>query len=161
MRGRKPIPISQKIAEGNPGKRPLNRREPVAEGALGEPPEYLTDAQKGIWREAVANAPRNVLKACDASVFAKWVVAEATWRLAAEQVAKEGALIPATEGSKNLIQHPALAVQNRQAEMVAKFAGVLGFDPTSRARLAVDNGDQLELPFDDVLFNAEPTRIAK
>lgn len=161
MRGRKPIPISQKIAEGNPGKRPLNRQEPRAEGVLGEAPDYLTAEQRVIWKEAVAIAPKNVLRACDASVFAKWVVAEATWRQAAEIVGREGALIPATEGSKNLIQHPALAVQNRQAELAAKFASVLGFDPTSRARLAVDDGEQLELPFDAAVFGGSQVRVAK
>src|SRR5688572_21911457 len=53
MRGRKPKPTWLKIMTGNPGKRPLNDAEPQPEGLLGEPPEWLTDAQKAAWRDAI------------------------------------------------------------------------------------------------------------
>ena len=51
-RGRKPKPTALKLLEGNPGKRPLNGREPVPpRAALKCPAWLLPDAR---WKEAEA-----------------------------------------------------------------------------------------------------------
>ncbi|MGC4050970.1 MAG: phage terminase small subunit P27 family [Paludibaculum sp.] len=160
MVGRKPVPLDVKLASGNPGKRPLNRNEPIALGAIPDPPEWMSELQKSIWREGLEAAPKGQLKRVDASVFTAWVVATATHRTAAELVAKDGVLIPATEGSKNLMQHPALSIQNKQAELAMRAAAQLGFDPSSRSRLSVPDEDQMELGFDDDIFSGKPQLVA-
>ena len=46
-RGRKPKPTALKVLEGNPGKRPLNDREPVPpKGTLKCPAWLLPEAKK-------------------------------------------------------------------------------------------------------------------
>ena len=48
-RGRKPKPTALKVLEGNPGKRPLNDREPVPpRAALKCPAWLLPEAKKGM-----------------------------------------------------------------------------------------------------------------
>lgn len=160
MVGRKPVPLDVKLASGNPGKRPLNRNEPIAMGAIPDPPEWMSELQKSIWREGLDAAPKGQLKRVDASVFTAWVVAIATFRIASELVAKEGILIPATKGSEYFMQHPALAIQNKQAELAMRAATQLGFDPSSRSRLSVPEDDQMELTFDDEIFVGKPQLVA-
>ena len=58
MRGRKPIATHLKLLRGNPGKRALNKNEPLPIGDLVDPPEWLTEQQKVAWSYAVENAPR-------------------------------------------------------------------------------------------------------
>lgn len=49
MAGRKPKPTHLKIINGNPGKRPLNKREPTFAPSLPVPPDYLGETAKGIF----------------------------------------------------------------------------------------------------------------
>lgn len=42
-KGRKPKPTAMKMLEGNPGKRPLNLKEPVPEKKLPKCPDWLED----------------------------------------------------------------------------------------------------------------------
>ncbi len=65
MRGRKPVPTYLKVIRGNPGKRPLNENEPVPDGALADPPEWMSESQKAGWNYAIENAPAGLLKKLD------------------------------------------------------------------------------------------------
>ena len=46
MTGRKPTPTALRILRGNPGRRPLNKQEPVFADALPEPPAWLPAGAK-------------------------------------------------------------------------------------------------------------------
>lgn len=43
IRGRKPKPTALKVLEGNPGHRPLNKKEPLPKGRLPRCPDWLED----------------------------------------------------------------------------------------------------------------------
>ena len=61
-RGRKPKPTALKVLEGNPGKRPLNDREPVPpKGTLKCPAWLLPEAKKEWKRLAPALEAMGVL----------------------------------------------------------------------------------------------------
>jgi phage terminase small subunit len=49
--GRRPHPTALKLLRGNPGKRPLNYREPQAPIGLGPPPAHLEPGSRAIWLE--------------------------------------------------------------------------------------------------------------
>ena len=53
MRGRKPKPTVLKLLDGNPGKRPLNDREPTAPQGIPEPPNWLDDEARAEWFRTV------------------------------------------------------------------------------------------------------------
>jgi len=95
MRGRKPVPTYLKVLRGNPGKRALNKNEPVPEGSLADSPDWMTEGQKAGWNYAIEHAPLGLLKKLDRSVLAAWVVAEDLHRRASEQVEKFGILTKA------------------------------------------------------------------
>ena len=50
VRGRKPKPLELRVADGNPGKRPLPEPDPSTD-PLGYPPRGMVASQKKIWKE--------------------------------------------------------------------------------------------------------------
>jgi len=136
MRGTKPIPTAIKIANGNPGKRPLNMFEPRPEGDLFEPPEWLNDDQRTSWFYAIEHMPAGVLKRIDQSILTIWVVAECLFREATQKVAASGLVVKTERGIP--IQNPYLPIINKQAMIMMKASAELGFTPSSRTRIVTD-----------------------
>ena len=69
-RGRKPKPTALKLLEGNPGKRPLNDREPVPlKGDIKCPDWLLPEAKKEWKRLAPALEAMGVLTMADLTAF--------------------------------------------------------------------------------------------
>jgi P27 family predicted phage terminase small subunit len=136
MRGRKPAPTHLKRLNGNPGKRPLNDKEPVPEGELHAAPPWMSDSQREGWAHAIVNSPHGLLKVLDRSVLAIWVVAEDLHREAAEKITQYGLLTKSPNAGLPL-QSPYLAILNKQAQIMLKAAGELGFTPSSRSRVQV------------------------
>jgi P27 family predicted phage terminase small subunit len=132
-RGRKPKPVIVHIANGNPGKRPLNVNEPVADGQLGEPPHELTADQIRLWQYAIENAPRDVLRKIDRDVLRAWVIAADLHRIAAKRVHDDGIITTGAEGQP--MRHPAVTVLRDATSMMMRAAEQMGFSPTARARI--------------------------
>jgi len=136
MRGRKPVPTHLKIVRGNPGRRPLNKNEPLPIGDLVDAPEWFSVSQKVGWAYAIENAPRGLLKKLDRSVLTAWVVAEDLHRKATEQVEKFG-IITKAPNTGLPIQSPYLPIVNKQAQIMLKAAEQMGFTPAARSRIQV------------------------
>jgi hypothetical protein len=109
--GQRPKPAQLRVLQGNPGKRPINAREPQSTPLAG-PPRGWSAQHKAMWREVVAAAPPHVLKQAD-----RFLV-ELTVRLLAQARASADV-------------SPGIATQLRQclAEM--------GMSPSARSRLSV------------------------
>ncbi len=137
MRGRSPKPTALKELEGNPGKRPLNKREPKPAGDLFAAPTWMTDTQREGWAYAITHAPYGLLKQLDRSILAIWVVAEDLHREAAEKIAQYGLLTKSPNAGLPL-QSPYLAILNKQAQIMLKAGAELGFSPASRTRVQID-----------------------
>ena len=99
MKGRKPVPSHLKVVRGNPGKRALNKNEPLPTGDLFDAPAWMTESQKQNWSYAIENAPKGLLKKLDRSVLVAWAIAEDLHRRASEMVEKFGILTKAPNGS--------------------------------------------------------------
>lgn len=50
MRGRKPLPSAIRLATGNPGKRPINAREPKPVTSIPTCPAHLMPTAKAEWK---------------------------------------------------------------------------------------------------------------
>lgn len=144
-RGRKPKPTHLKVLQGNPGHRPLNDMEPKPVGDLTEPPGWMSNSQKEIWQQAIANAPKGLLKKIDSSILEIWVVAYDAHKWAAQQLKSTGLL---TRSSKNaIIASPLEGIMNRQAAKMLKAASELGFSPAARPRLKMETPPATTNPF--------------
>lgn len=148
--GRKPKPTALKRLAGNPGKRPLNEREPQFAPTLPPCPRHVTGEARREWRRVGRELLRHgVLATVDRAALAAYCVAYARWVEAEAQVAKLGTIVKTSNG--NLIQNPYLAVANRAMEQMTKLAAEFGMTPSSRSRVQVAEPDSVPT-LADVLF---------
>lgn len=140
MRGRKPIPNVIQLIKG--ARNAVPEEIPVLDGVLFEPPAKMTDAQKSIWRDAIENAPKGLLRSLDRDLLKIWVVAADLHDQATQEVNTNGMLVKTSQG--NLVQSPYLPIINKQAQIMMKAVSELGFSPTSRGRTTLAGGGQKE-----------------
>lgn len=136
MAGRRPKPTAVKRAAGNPGKRPLNDREPQPRAELPRCPAWLKGEARREWRRMAKELHEiGVLTTIDRAALAGYCVAYGRWMEAEKIVAEKGAVLKTTAG--NLIQNPYLAVANKAWEHMMKAAVEFGLTPSSRSRVKV------------------------
>lgn len=68
-RGRKPTPSALKLVKNNPGRRPLNKNEPQADGKIGAPPNDWPALGRRLWYELRKQIPEGVATASDRAAF--------------------------------------------------------------------------------------------
>ncbi len=124
---------------GNPGRRPLNAAEPRPEGDLIDAPGWMDAKQKAAWADGLAAAPVGLLKRLDASIYTVWVTARVLHQEAVEKVGQYG-LLTKTPKTGDWMQNPYLPIVNKQAAIMMKAAAEMGFTPSSRARVSVNDG---------------------
>lgn len=149
MRGRKPKPTYLRVLDGNAGHRPVNRDEPQPPGDLLDAPAWMTDSQKTGWRYAIEKAPGGLLRKLDQSILCIWVVAEDLHRQASEKVARHGALVRVGANGA-WMQNPYLPILNKQAAIMMKAAAEMGFTPSSRTRVRIEQTRNAANTFDDL-----------
>ena len=115
--------------------------QPVAPGAILDPPGHFSGRQRVIWQQTLANAPRNLWRGVDAGMLTGYVLGLSLWETAnLEQqkldVGNQNPLLVVSE--RGAIFSPYLRVMRLGAEMVARFGAELGMSPSSRSSLSVD-----------------------
>lgn len=136
MAGRKPKPSKLKALEGNPGKRALNRDEPVmADLRDSEPPGFLCRWGKKEWRRVMGAAPSGLVTSADVSVLAAMCAAYGRWRKAHAALAKVGDVI--TMPSRYCQPHPYVAIEQRARKDFIAAAAEFGLSPSARSRVHV------------------------
>jgi P27 family predicted phage terminase small subunit len=152
MRGRKPKPNALKLIAGNPGKRPVST-EPDAPGDLFAAPASMTDAQKAIWRHAIDNAPKGLLRHLDRELLTEWVRAIAELNAADLELQQSGPVVKQGGGerittkpdgstvktvrSESWVVSPWAKARDNAFQRMLKATSELGFSPTSRSRITL------------------------
>jgi P27 family predicted phage terminase small subunit len=139
MRGRKPKPTDQKILEGNPGGRPLNRDEPKppapTEAFDVPPPELVTDkvaATEWARLAPMLRVARQVTEA-DRTALVALCLEWSRYLAAIKRVELSGMVVEAPSGYP--IQNPYLAIATRALSGCHKLWTELGLTPSSRSRV--------------------------
>lgn len=175
MPGRKPKPTVMKMLHGNPGKRPINKKEPKFKGAPICPSWLPIEAKiewKRIW---VQVKDIELLKAVDQQVLAAYCMSFARWRSAEETVTKEGQTVREYDITKDgtivrhpltmepiykTKRHPATIIAKDEKMAMSKLASLMGFDPSSRSRIQAGDSQGEKPPHeetsDDYLFGSAP-----
>lgn len=136
MRGRKPKPTRLKLLEGNPGKRPINGREPQPPASQPSCPAHLSPTAKAEWKRLAQTLNRiGVLTQIDRAALAAYCQAYGRWVEAEKKLKETPVLLKTPAGYVQ--QSPWLTVSNKQMELMAKYMAELGLTPSSRTRLAV------------------------
>lgn len=134
--GRRPKPTALKVLAGNPGKRPLNDREPQPAPGAPDPPPHLSAEALAEWgRVCVELAAVGLLCRADRAALAAYCQVWARWVQAEEGLAGEGPVIQTRDG--NAAQNPWLWVANKALDQLRHYAALFGLDPSSRSRIKV------------------------
>ena len=136
MAGRKKKPVELKMIEGTYRKDRDNLNAPKVTGDLVSPPNYFSEEQTGVWKYAIENAPKGLLKKLDISILEIWVTAYVTYRESYAKVQEMGQFMTSPSGYP--IVNPYLSNMNKQATIMMKAASELGFTPTSRSKVSVE-----------------------
>lgn len=136
MAGRKNTPTKLKLLRGNPGRRPLNDREPQPAAEKPPCPAFLSVRAKREWRRISKELfALGLLTRVDRSALAAYCDSYAVWQEAVEGLAKTGLIIKTQQG--NVIQSPLLGIVNRAKDQMHKFLTEFGMTPASRVRLTI------------------------
>lgn len=146
-RGPKPKPTVVKILNGNPGKRPLNKSEPKPEGVLKTAPPSLTPDQVIIWKNTLKIAPKGLFTLVDSAVVERFCVALDMHKKANFQLAARGSLTVIEDGKIKVA--PEVNIIAKTDAMLRACTASMGFDPSSRSRLHLEDDRDPSNPFDN------------
>lgn len=138
MKGRKPTPTAKKKLQGNPGKRPLNEREPRFMPSPLDPPAWLIDERAREEWAALAPAllAQGMLTVADRVGFGAYCMSVSRWLQAEAIVAKSPSMVFKTPAGY-VQQMPHIGIAHRYLDQVRALAAEFGFTPASRSRLQV------------------------
>ena len=156
MRGRKPKPVAQHLADGDPSHRGVKRlrerldAEPKAARGLPSCPKHLGERARKAWKfwseelEAM-----NLDRRPDAQMLEGACVAYEAAVKAYETVEQQGSVIakkaldPATQRLVvvDVKPHPAVVQRNAAWMLVRAFCSEFGLSPASRTRLSIEKTD--------------------
>lgn len=143
MRGRKPKPTHLKVLEGNPGRRPLNDREPEPEPILLMPPPELPKIARDEWNRLARELyDLGMLTNLDQAIMEAYCYSYAKWKNALKEV--DGHPIVKTKNG-NIIQNPWETVANRAYDQMIRALTELGLSPPSRSRVKVSPKKQKDI----------------
>lgn len=160
---RKPTELLKLRGSFNPTLHGRERQfEPIALGELAdeEPPPDLTDTQEDIWRYAIANMPRGVMKRIDRDVLRIWVEAtdrHNTARLMQAMLDQDSKLKLLIKTPDGFAPSPYNDILDKTAKTMIRVAQELGFSPAARPRIKADPPTIDAKPEDDL--RADPWKL--
>jgi len=141
-RGKKPIPSHLKLVTGNPGKRPLPKKEPRPELAIPPvPPELCDDAKLEWGRVSVELNRLGLLTNIDRAALAAYCAAYGRWIKAERRLREKERADPVNGGllsvsaKGNVISEPLVGIANKAMLDMVRYASEFGMTPSSRARV--------------------------
>jgi P27 family predicted phage terminase small subunit len=147
MRGRKPTPTALKILRGNPGRRPLNRREPAPARAVDlTPPPELAGVAADEWRRLAPKLQAlGLLTEIDDRALVAYCVIWARWLEAETQLRAHGLVLKGKRGAPFV--SPYVKIAQQSAQQLRGWIEQFGMTPSARARVKTDPGDKPADPF--------------
>ena len=143
-RGPPPKPTSLKLLAGNPGKRPLNRREPQPERRTPQCPRQLTPSAKREWRRISKElASLGLLTRIDRAPLAVYCQAWARWLECEDRLRKHGVVVRGADGTP--VQSPYFRIANEAMKQMARMLIEFGMTPSARSRIEISLQEQDDL----------------
>ena len=141
---RHPTPTHLRLLQGNPQRRPINKREPEPpiSAELPEPPSFVTGYAYDEWhRVAPGLYAMGLLTIVDIAPLAGYCVAYAHWREAEEALERmrskdpimSGLIIKVTGGAP--ATNPLVNIARKSLSDMLRFSAEFGFTPAARTRI--------------------------
>jgi len=136
MAGRRPKPTAAKQLAGNPGKRPLNYREPQPDIVSLPCPRLLVGEARAEWERLAPELTRlGILTAIDEKALMGYCQTWARWIDAEQKIAKFGSVVKGPNDYP--VQSPYLKIAVVALDQMRKYMVEFGLTPSSRSRLHV------------------------
>lgn len=144
-RGPRPQPSSIRIARGNPGKRPLNKREPVPEAGAIEPPEWVMGVARAKWDDVVPKLQAmRVITPADVEAIARYCAMYEQWVKYLEQMRRglDVIVLRDKDGKVRYMQSsPAATMFVKLAASMLRIEQEYGLTPSARTGIAASDGE--------------------
>ena len=155
-RGRKALPTAVKELRGNPGRRPLNDREPVSKPLSDRVPRNLSPLAGYFWRKyIVALIGMGVATEVDEPALILMAEHWAMARLALGEINGAGLVTVDEAGLPR--KHPLLQVWRDNSAAYRGYAAEFGMTASSRSKIRIEPEDQLSMA--DELFKVVADRM--
>lgn len=136
MPGPPPKPTALKRLEGNPGRRPLNEREPKPRKRRPKMPAWLSEDEQAEWKRITRElAAMQLLTSADADAIAVYCQVAVRYRAASDEVRDKGLTVMTPNGYP--VINPALSIVNKCIQQMHRLLTEFGMTPASRSRIAV------------------------
>jgi P27 family predicted phage terminase small subunit len=142
--GPKPKPTHLRLLEGNPGRLPINEREPIDIGPLKKLPAVEADEiASQEWDRLISAMPPDLYTAADAAALASYAFAWSMLVKAQQEINLNGVMVTIYEtdsetGERQVLSirsNPAVKVWKAASETLIKLSDRLGLTPGVRSRL--------------------------
>lgn len=131
----KPLPTNLKILRGNPGRRPLNKREPVPASGKPTAMDCLTPAA-GVHfaRLSVFLSAMRVLTEADQAALSALAQSLADYEEATRALTELGTVIESSR-ERGLVRSPWLIVRKQAWEQMQRGFSDFGLTPSARSKI--------------------------
>lgn len=154
--GRPPKPTSLKVLNGNPGRRPLNKKEPKPKKGIPPCPQYLnTEARKEWKRISKQLFDLGLLTEIDRTALASYCIAFERWQHAEAKITSENLVMVTKTGYP--IQNPYLCIANKAMEQMKGWLSEFGMTPSSRSRVTSSKEEETD-PMEAFLNRAKKNK---
>lgn len=157
MVGRKETPNEIKRITGNPGRRPINDKEPNVRQVRSyrEPPDYVREYPFAAetWEGTLpVLIEMGVLMTGDLASFGQYCIAVAMHREGVLVLAEEGPIYESVTEAGGIIKRksPYVEIVNMNAKLAQSFAAEFGLTPSSRAKVKWNPAED-DNPLDEFL----------
>jgi P27 family predicted phage terminase small subunit len=134
--GVSPKPTALKVAAGNPGKRPLNLKEPKPQSGEPRMPTGLSAGARKEWRSVVPELVKlGVLASVDGQALAAYCEASAMWAQCRKDIKANGLIYRV--GTGIIKKNPSVDIAFVAMKTMKAFMCEFGLTPASRTRIAV------------------------
>ena len=158
LRGPAPKPTAIKKIQGNPGKRPLNEKEPQLEAGIPECPDHLDETAQKEWaRVSRLLLAMKVLTEADYIALGNLCQAYSTLIDAQKHLNKGGILFKTPSGY--IQQNPLLGIIRAQTNIVNGLIRGFGLTPSSRTRIAIEKPDTSDEELMAILMQPREPRV--
>jgi len=153
MAGRKRKPTQLKKLEGNPGKRPLNDKEPQPDPSMPKMPSWLDREAREEWERVCPELhAMGLLTKIDRTALVGYCMAYSRW-IRAERELQKGFTYKYVDTSFQPKQtnKPEVIIARDALNQVRAFCTEFGLTPSSRGRMIVSSADKEKDPLDEML----------
>ena len=144
-RGPPPKPTHLKLIAGNPGKKPLNTREPKPPTGVPRCPPWISPEGRQAWNRVADRLKKmRLLTLADGEPLITYAATYARWRECEEFIEKHGLTYPTRDGKGKITsfqQFPQVAISRNCLLILTRLQQEFGLTPASRSRIQIPLAD--------------------